>query len=108
MWSHTFETTWLRGNGALPVICARSAEGVTGRASPPPALRAPCAIMALLLFLTQDRAQSSHHCNGVAERKSAIFPRERNDLVAGVVADVGGSSETDARTIAPVFDDRGL
>lgn len=27
MWSHTFETTWLRGNGALPVIFARSAEG---------------------------------------------------------------------------------
>src|SRR3954452_10105722 len=27
MWSHTFETTWLRGSGALPVIFARSADG---------------------------------------------------------------------------------
>src|SRR5207302_5716473 len=50
MWSHIFDTTWLRGSGALPVIFARSADGVTGRASPPPALRAPCAILALLLF----------------------------------------------------------
>src|SRR6476659_11423491 len=27
IWSHTFETTWLRGSGGLPVIAARSAEG---------------------------------------------------------------------------------
>jgi len=27
MWSHIFETTWLRGSGALPVIAAKSAEG---------------------------------------------------------------------------------
>src|SRR5207237_8005717 len=51
MCSHAFETTWLRGSGALPVIFARSADGVTGRANPPPALRVPCAITALLLFL---------------------------------------------------------
>src|SRR6185437_2700457 len=51
MWSHTFETTWLRGSGELPVIFARSDDGVTGRANPPPALRLPCAITALLLFL---------------------------------------------------------
>ena len=39
MWSHTFDTTSLRGSGPNPQSAASSADGVTGRASPPPALR---------------------------------------------------------------------
>src|SRR3954451_7915120 len=105
MWSHTFETTWLRGSGSLPQICARSADGVTGRASPPPALRLPCAIMALLLFLSQDRAQSRLLCNGVAERKSGMWIGEGNNLVMNVVADVGAAAVADARTSTPFLDD---
>src|SRR5580765_3027873 len=104
MWSHTFDTTWLRGSGALPVIAARSADGVTGRARPPPAFRLPCAITALLLFRSLDRAQSSRHCNAVAEGKSAIFERERNNPVVNVMSDVGAAAIWNAGTVAPFLD----
>src|SRR5262249_30262670 len=95
---------WLRGSGELPVIAARSAEGVTGRARPPPAFRLPCAITALLLFRSLDRAQSSHHCNAVAEGKSGFFTREWNYAVLCVVSDVGATPVSNAETIAPFLD----
>src|SRR5690348_7246178 len=84
MWSHTFETTWLRGSGELPVIFARSDDGVTGRASPPPALRpVPCAIRPSCCS-SADRAQSEVVCNAVAEGKSAILHWERHHAVAEI------------------------
>src|SRR6185312_11277597 len=105
MWSHTFETTWLRGSGWLPVILARSADGVTGRASPPPALRpVPCAIRPSCCSLL-GRAQVDALCNAVAEGESAKLHPKRNDPIAGVVSDVGPAAVRNARTQAPFLHD---
>jgi hypothetical protein len=62
--------------------------------------------MALLLFLSVDRAQSQVLCNAVTERKSAIFAREWNDLVLSVVSDVRTAAVSDAGTAAPILHDR--
>src|SRR5690348_1897215 len=64
--------------------------------------------MALLLFLSLDRAQTLIHCNAVAEGKSANFSPERNNVVPGVVADVRAAAERDAGAAAPVLENRHL
>src|SRR5687768_566475 len=38
----------------------------------------------------------------------SLFGRERNDLVSGIVADVGAAAERDAGSGAPILDDRQL
>src|SRR6185437_10776592 len=105
MWSHTLETTWLRGSGELPVIFARSADGVTGRANPPPALR-PSAIWALLLICHSCRAQSAPLCNGDSALKSEGATAEWNHFVRAIMSDIGAKTQFDAGAGAPIGDDR--
>src|SRR4030095_5953847 len=105
MWSHTFETTSLRGSGELPVIAARSAEGCTGRAKPPPAFLPdpddfdairPSCCSAL------DRAQSSAPSNAVFRGETTARSTVKwNDPVLNVMTDVRAASVRYARTLAP-------
>src|SRR5689334_16038141 len=64
--------------------------------------------MALLLFLSLDRAQSRALCNAITERNSVVSPQERNHPVTRVVADVGAAAEGDARAGAPLLDNGGF
>src|SRR5206468_2547524 len=55
-----------------------------------------------------DRAQLEGLCNGPVERRLVLNRAEGHDAVRCIVADVGAAAVFEARTAAPVLDDRDL
>src|SRR5512139_2946447 len=108
IWSHTFETTSLRGSGLEPTIAARSDDGVTGRASPPPALRpVPFAIWPSCCSAPMVERDSPRCARGRAARKWLIHLLvERNDAIGRVMANFGMAAEGNSGPLAPVSNNR--
>src|SRR6476619_7599308 len=109
MWSHTFETTSLRGSGAEPTTAASSGDGVTGRASPPPALR-PVPLEAFAMrpsCCSEETIERKTPRARESARNIGLTPRqaERDDPVGRIVANIGCAAKFDSSARAPVPND---